>query len=91
MPGGFAFTPFNDIDALSKAIDDRTAAFIVEPVQGESGVLPATSEFLAAARDFCTQRGALLIFDEVQCGMGRLGRLFASQFYDCLLYTSRCV
>ena len=82
LPGGFAFTPFNDIDALSKAIDDRTAAFIVEPVQGESGVLPATSEFLAAARDFCTQRGALLIFDEVQCGMGRLGRLFASQFYD---------
>jgi acetylornithine/N-succinyldiaminopimelate aminotransferase len=82
LPGGFAFTPFNDIDALSKAVDERTAAFIVEPVQGESGVLPATQEFLAAARDFCTQRGALLIFDEVQCGMGRLGRLFASQFYD---------
>jgi acetylornithine/N-succinyldiaminopimelate aminotransferase len=82
LPGGFAFTPFNDIDALSAAIDERTAAFIVEPVQGESGVLPATQEFLAAARDFCTQRGALLIFDEVQCGMGRLGRLFASQFYD---------
>jgi acetylornithine/N-succinyldiaminopimelate aminotransferase len=82
LPRGFAFTPFNDIDALSKAIDDRTAAFIVEPVQGESGVLPATPEFLAAARDFCTQRGALLIFDEVQCGMGRLGRLFASQYYD---------
>jgi acetylornithine/succinyldiaminopimelate/putrescine aminotransferase len=79
---GFGFTPFNDVDALSTAIDDRTAAFIVEPVQGESGVLPATPEFLAAARDFCTQRGALLIFDEVQCGMGRLGRLFASQLYD---------
>jgi acetylornithine/succinyldiaminopimelate/putrescine aminotransferase len=82
MPDGFAFTPFNDIDALSSAIVDRTAAFIVEPVQGESGVLPATPEFLAAARDFCTQRGALLIFDEVQVGMGRLGRLFASQLYD---------
>ncbi len=81
LPGGFAFTPFNDIEALSNAIDDRTAAFIVEPVQGESGVLPATPEFLAAARDFCTQRGALLLFDEVQCGMGRLGRLFASQLY----------
>jgi acetylornithine/N-succinyldiaminopimelate aminotransferase len=81
LPDGFAFTPFNDIDALSKAIDERTAAFIVEPVQGETGVLPATPEFLAAARDFCTQRGALLIFDEVQCGMGRLGRLFAWQFY----------
>lgn len=82
LPGGFAFTPFNDIDALSNAIDDRTAAFIVEPVQGESGVLPAAPEFLAAARDFCTQRGALLIFDEVQTGMGRLGRLLASQLYD---------
>ncbi len=82
LPRGFAFTPFNDVDALSDAIDDRTAAFIVEPVQGESGVLPASPEFLAAARDFCTQRGALLIFDEVQCGMGRLGRLFASQLYD---------
>src|ERR1700677_873819 len=72
----------NDFDALSSPIDDRTAAFIVEPVQGESGVLPATPEFLAAARDFCTQRGALLIFDEVQVGMGRLGRLFAWQLYD---------
>jgi len=82
LPGGFAFTPFNDIDALSNAIDETTAAFLVEPVQGESGVLPATSEFLAAARDFCTERGALLIFDEVQTGMGRLGRLLASQLYE---------
>lgn len=82
LPGGFAFTPFNDIDALDKAIDDKTAAFIVEPVQGESGVIPATQEFLEAARDFCTQRGALLIFDEVQTGMGRLGKLLASQIYD---------
>jgi predicted acetylornithine/succinylornithine family transaminase len=81
LPGGFAFTPFNDIDALDRAIDERTAAFIVEPVQGESGVLPASAEFLAAARDFCTERGALLIFDEVQTGMGRLGRLLASQVY----------
>jgi predicted acetylornithine/succinylornithine family transaminase len=81
LPAGFAFTPFNDIEALSQAIDDRTAAFIVEPVQGESGVLPASGEFLAAARDFCSERGALLIFDEVQCGMGRLGKLFASQLY----------
>ena len=82
LPAGFAFTPFNDIAALERAIDDRTAAFLVEPVQGESGVLPATREFLAAARALCTERGALLIFDEVQCGMGRLGTLFASQYYD---------
>jgi acetylornithine/N-succinyldiaminopimelate aminotransferase len=82
LPAGFAFTPFNDIAALEKAIDARTAAFIVEPVQGESGVVPATREFLVAARELCTERGALLIFDEVQVGMGRLGRLFASQLYD---------
>jgi acetylornithine/N-succinyldiaminopimelate aminotransferase len=82
LPLGFAFTPFNDIEALDKAIGADTAAFIVEPIQGESGVLPATREFLAAARDFCTQRGALLIFDEVQTGMGRTGRLLASQLYD---------
>jgi predicted acetylornithine/succinylornithine family transaminase len=82
MPGGFAWTPFNDIAALETAIDERTAAFLVEPVQGESGVVPATREFLQAARRLCDERGALLIFDEIQCGMGRLGRLFASQFYD---------
>jgi acetylornithine/N-succinyldiaminopimelate aminotransferase len=82
LPAGFAFTAYNDIAALDKAIDAKTAAFIVEPVQGESGVMPATREFLQAARDLCTQRGALLIFDEIQVGMGRLGRLFASQFYD---------
>ncbi len=81
LPGGFEFTPFNDIDALRTAITDRTAAFIVEPVQGESGVKPATREFLEAARQICDERGALLIFDEVQCGMGRLGTLFAFQTY----------
>lgn len=82
LPGGFAFTPFNDVAALDAAIDEHTAAFIVEPVQGESGVMPADRAFLEAARDFCSRRGALLIFDEVQVGMGRLGRLFANQYYD---------
>ena len=81
LPLGFAWTPFNDIEALDRAIDATTACFLVEPVQGESGVVPATPEFLAAARRICDERGALLIFDEVQCGMGRLGKLFASQFY----------
>lgn len=82
MPAGFAFTPFNDITALEKNLDERVAAFIVEPVQGESGVHPATPEFLAAARRLCDQRGALLIFDEIQCGMGRLGPLFAFQRFE---------
>jgi predicted acetylornithine/succinylornithine family transaminase len=81
LPAGFAFTPFNNIEALDRAIDETTACFLVEPVQGESGVVPATREFLLAARRICDERGALLIFDEVQCGMGRLGTLFAGQFY----------
>lgn len=77
LPDGFRNTPFNDVEALNAAIDEHVAAFIVEPVQGENGVLCADPEFLQAARDICTERGALLIFDEVQCGMGRLGPLFA--------------
>jgi predicted acetylornithine/succinylornithine family transaminase len=77
LPGGFAFTPFNDVAALESAIDATTAAFIVEPVQGESGVKPADRAFLEAARRLCDRHGALLIFDEIQCGMGRLGTLFA--------------
>ncbi len=81
LPGGFRMTPFNDVEALTAAIDEHVAAFIVEPVQGESGVFCATPQFLAAARELCTRRGALLIFDEVQCGMGRVGPLFAFQAF----------
>lgn len=77
LPTGFAFTPFNDTDALEGAITPGVAAFIVEPVQGESGVHVAAAEFLRTARRLCDERGALLIFDEVQCGMGRTGSLFA--------------
>jgi acetylornithine/N-succinyldiaminopimelate aminotransferase len=81
LPAGFRYTPFNDVEALKNAIDDSVAAFIVEPVQGESGVIPADPEFLKAARAICTERGALLIFDEIQCGMGRIGPLFAFQYF----------
>jgi predicted acetylornithine/succinylornithine family transaminase len=84
LPLGFAWTPFNNIEALERAVDATTACFLVEPVQGESGVVPATADFLRAARRICDERGALLIFDEVQCGMGRLGTLFASQFYGVM-------
>ena len=77
LPGGFAFVRFNDVAALEAAIDRTTAAVIVEPVQGESGIKPADRAFLEAARRLCDERGALLIFDEIQCGMGRLGTLFA--------------
>lgn len=77
LPAGFAFTPFNDTEALERAIDERVAGLIVEPVQGESGVHPATAEFLTRARRLCSERGALLIFDEIQCGVGRTGSFFA--------------
>ncbi|MBV8368307.1 MAG: aspartate aminotransferase family protein [Candidatus Eremiobacteraeota bacterium] len=82
LPLGFAHVEYNDVAALEAAIGETTACFLVEPVQGESGVVPATKEYLDAARRLCDERGALLIFDEVQCGMGRLGRLFAHQLYD---------
>ena len=74
LPGGFRYT-------LEKAIDDTVAAFIVEPIQGESGIISATREFLEASRRLCSQHGALLIFDEIQCGMGRIGPLFAFQYF----------
>ena len=81
LPTGIIHTPFNDIDALKKVINPKTCAFIVEPIQGESGVLPADKAFLQAARDLCNEFQAALIFDEVQVGMGRTGKLFAYQNY----------
>jgi predicted acetylornithine/succinylornithine family transaminase len=79
LPGGFGHVPFNDVATLERALDRTVAAFIVEPVQGESGIHVADNAFLQAARRLCSERGALLIFDEIQCGMGRLGTLFAFQ------------
>lgn len=81
LPAGFRFATFNDADDLEAKIDDRVAGVIIEPVQGESGVHPADATFLRAARHLCDERGALLIFDEIQCGMGRSGPLFAFQYF----------
>jgi acetylornithine/N-succinyldiaminopimelate aminotransferase len=81
LPGGFSHVPFNDIAALEAAIDGTVAAFLIEPVQGESGVKVAERAYLEAARRLCDEHGALLIFDEIQCGMGRLGTLFAFQTF----------
>jgi acetylornithine/N-succinyldiaminopimelate aminotransferase len=67
---------------LVEAVTDRTAAVIIEPVQGEAGIHPIHPQLLAAARDACDEHGALLIFDEIQCGMGRTGSLWAWQNYD---------
>jgi len=74
---GVQIVPLGDRAATAHAVTDRTAAVIVEPLQGEGGVRPVEPEFLALLRDLCDERGAALIFDEVQCGLGRTGTLFA--------------
>jgi acetylornithine/N-succinyldiaminopimelate aminotransferase len=79
MPG-FVHLPFGDHDALRAAITDRTAAVIVEPVQGEGGIRVLPDACLKGLRDLCDATGALMILDEVQCGMGRTGRLFAHEW-----------
>ncbi|MCB8981040.1 MAG: acetylornithine transaminase [Ardenticatenaceae bacterium] len=76
---GFTFLPFNDLAAAQAAIDDDTCAVIVEPIQGEGGVNPATPEFLHGLRAACDAHHALLIFDEVQCGLGRTGTLWGHE------------
>jgi acetylornithine/N-succinyldiaminopimelate aminotransferase len=76
---GFTHVPYNDVPALEEAVNDDTCAIILEPIQGESGVFPATPEYLQAARALCDKHGALLIFDEVQTGMGRTGKWWAYQ------------
>lgn len=78
---GFSHVPFNDLDALKREIDETVCAVMLEPVQGEGGILPANPDYLKAVRELCTDKGILLIFDEVQCGMGRCGTLFAHELY----------
>ena len=73
--------PFNDVAALERAMDDTIAAILLEPVQGFSGARTATDEFLHAARSLCDHRGAKLLFDEVQCGVGRTGAFTAAELF----------
>jgi acetylornithine/N-succinyldiaminopimelate aminotransferase len=77
MLPGFRSVPFDDADALRDAVHEQTAAVLIEPIQGESGVYPLAEETLLAARQACDETGALLIFDEIQAGMGRTGSLWA--------------
>jgi len=79
---GFAYIPFNDVAALEAAFTDEVAAVMVEPIQGEGGINVATAEFLGAIRELCDARGAIMILDEVQTGIGRTGKWFAYQHYD---------
>ena len=76
LPGGITHLPFNDVAALEAAISERTCAVILEPIQGEGGILPADPAFLRAARALCTKHDALLIFDEIQTGVGRTGTFY---------------
>jgi len=77
---GFVHLPWNDHDALTAAISDNTAAILIEPVQGEGGIRPLPDQCLKGLRDLCDEKGILLILDEVQCGVGRTGRLFAHEW-----------
>ena len=80
-PADIVHVPFNDLQAVKAVMDDHTCAVVVEPIQGEGGVTAATPAFLQGLRELCDQHQALLVFDEVQCGMGRTGSLFAYMHY----------
>ncbi len=79
-----SFAPFNDLDAAQQIISQETCAVIVEPIQGEGGINPAANEFLKGLRYICDQNQVLLIFDEVQCGLGRTGALWAHEAYGTI-------
>ncbi len=78
---GFAYAKFNDLEGALALIDDNTAGFLVEPIQGEGGIRQASPEFLTGLRKACDEHGLLLVLDEVQCGYGRTGKFFAHELY----------
>ncbi len=78
---GFKFVDYNNVDAIREAINEKTAAVMLEPVQGEGGLIPSKPGYLQAVRDLCDEHGIMLLFDEVQCGMGRTGSFFAWQHF----------
>jgi acetylornithine aminotransferase len=79
---GFKNVPFNDINALREEIDDTVCAVLLEPIQGEGGVCCPSADYLSQVKQICEQKGILLIFDEIQTGMGRTGKLFAYEHFD---------
>jgi len=82
LPEGFVHAGFDDLESVHAAVDDQTVAVLIEAVQGEGGVRPASSAFLHGVRELCTDRGLLMLCDEVQCGMGRTGTWFGFQQAD---------
>ncbi|MDG5500776.1 aspartate aminotransferase family protein [Marinobacter sp. BGYM27] len=80
-PGGIHHADFNDLASVEAVISDKTCAIVVEPIQGEGGILPATQEFMEGLRALCDKHDALLVFDEVQTGVGRTGHLYAYEMY----------
>jgi predicted acetylornithine/succinylornithine family transaminase len=82
LPVGFAYADYNDLESVKAAVTDKTVAIMLEAVQGEGGVTPATPEFMAGVRALCDEKNLLMICDEVQCGMGRTGTWFGWQGYD---------
>ncbi len=82
IPKGFISVPLNDLDLLEREMTDDAAAVIVEPIQGEGGIHPADGEYIEKVRKMCNDKDVLLIFDEIQCGMGRTGKLFAKEHYS---------
>ena len=81
MPGGFAYADYNNLASVEALITPQTAAVIMEPIQGESGIFPAEPEFMQGIYELCQEHDILLIFDEVQCGVGRTGKFFAFENY----------
>jgi acetylornithine/N-succinyldiaminopimelate aminotransferase len=79
---GFTVVEFNDLDAALAAIDENTAGFLVEPIQGEGGIRPATHEFLSGLRAACDEQDLMLVYDEVQCGVARTGHLYAYEYFN---------
>lgn len=79
--GGVKFAEFNNLDSVKALVNEKTCAIILEPVQGEGGIYPATEEFIKGIKEICDEKDILLIFDEVQCGMGRTGKMFAHEHY----------
>ena len=80
--GGVKFAEYNDLESVKNLVTNKTCAIILEPVQGEGGIYPATDEFMKGIRKICDDNDILLIFDEIQCGMGRTGKMFAHEYYD---------